>query len=159
MWPLFEMALYFQHQPEIRRLLYVVIKIHYNIIQLSVSLLSFLYINPQCLTDVRQAIRTLSLTMDFQVDNRCNSRQRQNFFFFFACMSKPILWCTPPHAEGHKGVKQTLNATNCQCNLTSSPPMHHSPPWSVKFRIHAGLSTLNPNTIPAWCLGLMSTIN
>lgn len=73
------MALYFQHQPEIRWLLHAVVEIHYDKIKLSVSSLSFLYINPQCLTDVRQAMRALSLMTGFQVDNRCNSKQRQNF--------------------------------------------------------------------------------
>jgi hypothetical protein len=77
----------------------------------------------------------------------------------FSLLACPNQSCgaPPPHAEGHKGVKQKLTATNCQCNLTSSPPMHHSPPWSVKFRNTRDLSTLNPYTTLAWCLGLIST--
>jgi hypothetical protein len=125
-----------------------------NTIQLSVSLFSFLYTNPQCLTDVRQAMRALSLMMGFQVDSRCNSRQRQNFFL---CLHFPTNLVVHPTSYRRALGSHTDTATNFQCNLTSSPPTHHSPTWSVKFRNTCGLIYSLPIRHP--CMVLRLNIN
>jgi hypothetical protein len=97
----------------------------------------------------------LSLMSGFQLDNRCNSGQRQNVFL---CLhTKQILGCNQPHAERYWGVKQTLTAMNFLWNLPSSPvcATHLHP--SVKFRDTCRLIYIQPIRQP--CMVLRLNIN
>ena len=148
------MTLYFQHQPEIKWLLHVVMEVHYN------TTTCFFAHFPLPKSSVPNGCQTSHESLVIN-DGLLGGQQVQfqtetEFFSLLACPNQSC-GAPPPHAEGHKGVKQTLTATNCQCNLTYSPPVHHSPPQSVKFRNTCRLIYTQPTHHP--CMVLRLNIN